>query len=212
MRIDHRMHALLAAALTATLALGLAACGGYGSADTNDASPSNANGTASTTTTGSVSRAKLYGSVDALTADSDAVIVGTVASTTVARDLDDATDFTLATVTVLKAVKGAADADGTVTVRQTGSAAQHTPETLLKANDVVLLFLAKSGLPGDQASQYYVTGATAGLYEASGDSATTLRAAAQTDTAQAASAATFSRVNADSGDTLPATLTLGDLS
>lgn len=209
---NHRSHASfppIAALLAVTLTLGLAACGGYGVS--HEDAPGRDPASPSTSESTGTSRAKLYGSVDELAADSAAVLVGRVDATDVTRDVDGATDFTLATVTVLKAVKGSADADGTVTVRQTGSAAQRTPETLLRTGDVALLFLAESGLPGDQAGQYYITGAGAGLYEAADDYAAALRSVAPGEAEQAVDAATFNRVDTDSGDTLPATLRIGDL-
>lgn len=188
-RFSHRLRTLASGALAIALMTGLSACG-YGSSHSGN-------------TAGSLSRTKLYSSVDAIAADSDAVIVGKVNSTTVARDVDDTTDFTLSSVTVLDSLKGTEQPNGTVTVRQTGSASQSTPETLLQADDVVLLFLSESGLPGEQAKHYYITGATAGLYAADSKSGDINEAAL--------SNASFSRVNTDSGDTLPATLTVDDV-
>lgn len=52
------------------------------------------------------------------------------------------------------------------------------------------LFLTPSMLSGDAASQYFVTGAEAGIYVRDGD--------------------VFRRVAADSGDTLPDTMELGE--
>lgn len=79
----------------------------------------------------------------------------------------------------------------------------------MKTGSNYLLFLVHSGLSGDLASQYYVTGADAGIYLA----AATAKAKVQTGTAteQDISGGTFNRVNNDSGDNLPATLTVDEV-
>lgn len=84
------------------------------------------------------------------------------------RDIDDITDFTLLDVKVSQTLKGTVNS-GSIIVRQTGSAEQGSAETLLQTGDVVMLFLTPTDLPGEQSSQYYVTGATAGVYRVTDD-------------------------------------------
>lgn len=195
MRITNHMKRLGTVILAAAMAsVVLTGCGGQ---------------TAKEVTKGNeISRAKTYSSLNALADDSDLVVVGKVTDTKVARDLDDSTDFTLVDIDVLRAVKGDASADTTLTVRQTGSAEQKSPETLLDKDDVFMLFLTKSGLAGEQASQYYVTGADAGVYELAEQNAQTEEKLAADD---ARADVSFDRVNTNSGDELPATLKLADV-
>ena len=108
-------------------------------------------------------------------------------------------------------MKGAdAKAGDVVEVRQIGSVDQQTGVEMLNADQVYLLYLTPSGLSGDLASQYYVTGAEAGIYEAtSGGSSnpSVLKSTSQADS-EKADKVSFSRVELDTGDTLPATVTL----
>lgn len=136
------------------------------------------------------------------------MIVGTVADQKVVQDIDDETDFTLSTVKVITTKKGDAG-DKTVVVRQTGSTKNQTAGAIMTTGSTYLLFLVRSGLSGDLASQYYVTGADAGIYLAS----TTAKAKAQTGSAteQDISGETFNRVNCNSGDNLHATLTVDEV-
>ena len=190
---------ILAMVTALSIALGVGACGSGTTAQTS--------GNA-TTSKGEISRVKMYDSVKAITDDSDLVIVGTVADQRVVQDIDDETDFTLSTVKVITTKKGDAG-DETVVVRQTGSTKNQTAGAMMKTGSTYLLFLVHSGLSGDLASQYYVTGADAGIYLASA----TAKAKAQTGTAteQDISGETFNRVNSDSGDNLPATLTVDEV-
>ena len=190
---------ILAMVAVLSIALGVGACGSGTTAQTS--------GNA-TTSKGEISRVKMYDSVKAITDDSDLVIVGTVADQRVVQDIDDETDFTLSTVKVITTKKGDAG-DETVVVRQTGSTKNQTAGAMMKSGSTYLLFLVHSGLSGDLASQYYVTGADAGIYLASA----TAKAKAQTGTAteQDISGETFNRVNSDSGDNLPATLTVDEV-
>ena len=190
---------ILAMVAVLSIALGVGACGSGTTAQTS--------GNA-TTSKGEISRVKMYDSVKAITDDSDLVIVGTVADQRVVQDIDDETDFTLSTVKVITTKKGDAG-DETVVVRQTGSTKNQTAGAMMKTGSTYLLFLVHSGLSGDLASQYYVTGADAGIYLASA----TAKAKAQTGTAteQDISGETFNRVNSDSGDNLPATLTVDEV-
>ena len=194
MRITNHMKRLGTVILaTAMVSIVLTGCGGQTAKEATNANE--------------ISRAKTYSSLNALADDSDLVVVGKVTSAKVARDLADSTDFTLVDIDVLRAIKGDASADTTLTVRQTGSAEQKSPETLLAKDDVFMLFLTKSGLSGEQASQYYVTGANAGVYELKDQSAQTEAKLTSND----AQATTFARVNTDSGDNLPMTLDLTEV-
>ena len=190
---------ILAMVTALSIALGVGACGSGTTAQTS--------GNA-TTSKGEISRVKMYDSVKAITDDSDLVVVGTVADQKVVQDIDDETDFTLSTVKVITTKKGDAG-DETVVVRQTGSTKNQTAGAMMKTGSTYLLFLVHSGLSGDLASQYYVTGADAGIYLASA----TAKAKAHTGTAteQDISGETFNRVNSDSGDNLPATLTVDEV-
>ena len=190
---------ILAMVAVLSIALGVGACGSGTTAQTS--------GNA-TTSKGEISRVKMYDSVKAITDDSDLVIVGTVADQRVVQDIDDETDFTLSTVKVITTKKGDAG-DETVIVRQTGSTKNQTAGAMMKTGSTYLLFLVHSGLSGDLASQYYVTGADAGIYLAPA----TAKAKAQTGTVteQDISGETFNRVNSDSGDNLPATLTVDEV-
>ena len=190
---------ILAMVTALSIALGVGACGSGTTAQTS--------GNA-TTSKGEISRVKMYDSVKAITDDSDLVVVGTVADQKVVQDIDDETDFTLSTVKVITTKKGDAG-DETVIVRQTGSTKNQTAGAMMKTGSTYLLFLVHSGLSGDLASQYYVTGADAGIYLAPA----TAKAKAQTGTAteQDISGETFNRVNSDSGDNLPATLTVDEV-
>ena len=190
---------ILAMVAALSIALGVGACGSGTTAQTS--------GNA-TTSKDENSRVKMYDSVKAITDDSDLVIVGTVADQKVVQDIDDETDFTLSTVKIITPKKGDAG-DKTVIVRQTGSTKNQTAGAIMKTGSTYLLFLVHSGLSGDLASQYYVTGADAGIYLAP----TTAKAKAQTGTAteQDISGETFNRVNSDSGDNLPATLTVNEV-
>ena len=190
---------ILAMVTALSIALGVGACGSGTTAQTS--------GNA-TTSKGEISRVKMYDSVKAITDDSDLVVVGTVADQKVVQDIDNETDFTLSTVKVITTKKGDAG-DETVVVRQTGSTKNQTAGAMMKTGSTYLLFLVHSGLSGDLASQYYVTGADAGIYLAPA----TAKAKAQTGTAteQDISGETFNRVNSDSGDNLPATLTVDEV-
>ena len=155
----------------------------------------------------SQSRVRIYESMVELEDDSPLIITGEISRTSVIRDIDDITDFTLLDVKVSQTLKGTVNS-GSIIVRQTGSAEQGSAETLLKTGDVVMLFLTPTDLPGEQSSQYYVTGATAGVYRVTDDtqqSWNVLRS--QHGNASDAWQPVFERVNVDSGDELPSELT-----
>lgn len=154
------------------------------------------------------SRAQLYSSVDALASDSSIVVAGTVTEQRTARDVENEGDFTLSTLTVVEAPKSdASHAPGaSVVVRQIGSAETPGPANLLAPGKTYLLYLTPSGLSGDLASQFYVTGGTAGLYEAVGVPKTNQRSA----TSAVTDSTKFVHTGADEGDDLPSTIVLTD--
>lgn len=155
----------------------------------------------------SQSRVRIYESMVELEDDSPLIITGEISRTSVIRDIDDITDFTLLDVKVSQTLKGTVNS-GSIIVRQTGSAEQGSAGTLLQTGDVVMLFLTPTDLPGEQSSQYYVTGATAGVYRVTDDtqqSWNVLRS--QHGNASDAWQPVFERVNVDSGDELPSELT-----
>lgn len=155
----------------------------------------------------SQSRVRIYESMVELEDDSPLIITGEISRTSVIRDIDDITDFTLLDVKVSQTLKGTVNS-GSIIVRQTGSVEQGSAETLLQTGDVVMLFLTPTDLPGEQSSQYYVTGATAGVYRVTDDtqqSWNVLRS--QHGNASDAWQPVFERVNVDSGDELPSELT-----
>lgn len=118
------------------------------------------------TTTSHGSRVQIYKSDTALANDSSVVVAVTVANQTVTRDIDEITDFTLSNVSVNEVAKGAVSPGATLVVRQFGTQEFPGPADMLQVGESYLLYLTASGLTGDLASQYYVTGGTAGLYEA----------------------------------------------
>lgn len=115
------------------------------------------------------SRVAFYDSLEALRADSDAVVVGRVVDQEVADDLEPGFHFTLTQVEVMDAdaTSGLAAGD-TIVVRQVGGADTPPPANLLGPEDTYLLFLTLSGLDGRLATQFYPTGVVAGIYVAPG--------------------------------------------
>ena len=122
-----------------------------------------------------ISRVRLYPSAKALAADSSLVIVGFVSAQRVADDITPDFDFTISTIDVREVVKKKGktkvQAGSTVEVRQDGSGDQPPSAILLKPGTPYLLFLTDSGLDGELATQFYVTGANAGLYSAESSNA-----------------------------------------
>ena len=167
MGTDARARRVAAAALAAIALAVLTGCSGSGSS--------------------SASRATLYDSVEGLAADSSAIVVGTVTH----RSRDGSA--TVASVEVDNAPANpqlGANLDGEYAPVAVGDVVEvrQDAEPLLADGTEYLLFLTPTMLPGDAASQYFVTGAVAGLYERDGDE--------------------FRRVVPDSGDTLPETFSI----
>jgi hypothetical protein len=110
----------------------------------------------------SLSRVHLYSTLEELTDESVLVILGTVANQETAYDINDSIAFTLATVEVSSIEKGDLEGTAEIIVRQTG--ALERGESILQSGETYLFYLVASGLEGDLANQYYITGATAGVY------------------------------------------------
>lgn len=130
------------------------------------------------------SRAVLYDSIEAMGADSSAVVIGTVIGQSEVKDVPGSeAAFTLSTFEVSKSLDTlplganvkdpfATVAEGTtIIVRQVGTEqVGDSPTELLREANEYLLFLVPSGLDGDAAGHFYVTGGNAGLYVSSGNS------------------------------------------
>lgn len=146
------------------------------------------------------SRVKLYPSIESLAGDSAAVVVGTVREQRVAADIDKTTDFTLSTIevsNVQKANEPVVPGEKLI-VRQLGSQKQTAPGALMEVGTTYLLYLTPSGLDGELGTQFYITGANAGLYQA---------AEAQRRTNYAPSDV-FKQVEKQDGESLPEQVTL----
>lgn len=144
-----------------------------------------------------ISRVKLYDSLEEISADSDLVVVGTVGSQECVYDIDDVTAFVVAEVQIAEVIDGEAEEGAMIEVRQTAT----LEESLLKDGETYLLYLVESGLDGDLADQYYVTGSTAGIY---------VSVDASTCSADD-SAGSYERVDLDSGDDLPETVNVEEV-
>ena len=140
-------------------------------------------------------RVTFYQSEDQLAAASSVIATVAVHSQSVVRDIDDVSDFTLSTVQVTEVVKGEEQVTvgETLVVRQHGSSDQPAPGPLLDAEGTYLLYLTPSGLPGELSSHFYITGATAGIYESVDETAPPGESPDET----------FSRFDENSGDKLP---------
>lgn len=171
-------------------AVTLAAASGCGSGGVSD----------STQGSGSdMSRVRLYSNVAELAADSKLVVEGTATGQSVADDVDPTTDFTLSEVTIVKVLRGANNikVGNSIVVRQMGSGKQTPPVPILVPGQVYLLYLTPSGLDGPLSSQYYITGANAGIY---------VQPSTGLAPAVAGTATQFSQVQRQTGENLPASL------
>lgn len=142
-------------------------------------------------------RVSLYASEEALAADSSLIVVGDVDNQVVKQDLDGGLDFTLSTIRISDVVKGSNrfHVGDTVVVRQHGSDEQPPPGPILDAEGTFLLYLTPSGLGGKLGAQFYITGATAGVYESATGGAQSRSVTAADDS--------FVRFDPESGDSLP---------
>lgn len=144
------------------------------------------------------SRAKMYDSEQQLAQDSTVIVVGNVDGQATLEQGDDGhTKFTVSSVIVAEKIKGGDDADAgrIIQVRQTGAEGESQHDPILQDDVTYLLYLSPSGLSGDAAAQYYVTGATAGMYMADTNHLIPDRRTIDT--------LVFKRVDAQSGDSLP---------
>lgn len=140
-------------------------------------------------------RTTMYSSLDSLSKDSDLIVEGTVGEQKTAHDLSDTVPFTIATVTVNGIYKGEDTDAKQIEVRQTGTA----DEAPLHNGTTYILFLTRSGLQGDKAGQYYITGVTAGVYR---------KGAAM---ARSGMESSYRRVDSGTGDNLPERIRLSDI-
>ena len=145
------------------------------------------------------SRHTLYGSLAALADDSVEIVSGTVVAQREVTDLGPTAPATVSTVrvaTVARAADGVA-VGGAVEVRQIGTATQPGPAAMLQTGSTYLLYLRPSRLPGDAASQWFVTGGGAGIFAAPDAGAD-----AGANGASGPST-TFVRLDHEQGDVLP---------
>jgi len=132
------------------------------------------------------SRHTLYDSVESLAADSSSIVVGTVSAQSTEGDV------TISSVEVGNAptnpqlAANLPDRTEPAAVGETVAVRQDDSSPALELGKEYLLFLTPTMLSGDAATQYFVTGAVAGLYVRQDDE--------------------FRRVVRDSGDTLPDTI------
>ncbi|MFK0242212.1 hypothetical protein ACIQTX_15270 [Microbacterium sp. NPDC090281] len=154
------------------------------------------------------SRHTLYTGVTELAADSEAVVDVIVESQEIVQE---DTPYTLSTVTIITPLqpKGlAANQLGPATVapterlviRQLGSSEEEEVSApLLEVGGRYLLFITSTKMEGDAASQFYITDVSAGIY--STENSSNARGGE----------VSYVQVDADSGDTLPSTLTATEL-
>lgn len=159
------------------------------------------------------SRHTLYGSLAALADDSVEVVAGTVVAQREVTDLGPTAPATVSTVRVASVAKAAGGvvAGDTVDVRQIGTAAEPGPAAMLQAGSTYLLYLRPSRLPGEAASQSFVTGGSAGIFAAP----EAVQPAADSDGAASGAGgaglpAAFVRVDHEQGDVLPDRVAAGD--
>lgn len=133
------------------------------------------------------SRHALYESIDSLAADSSVIVVGTVLE----QHGDDGT--TVSAIEVINTPANpqlGANIEAEHTAVEVGDVLEVRQDTgpVLTTGDEYLLFLTPNMLPGEAATQFFITGAVAGLYVRDGGE--------------------FRRVVMDSDDTLPETITI----
>lgn len=176
------MKAMGALPLVVGVVIVLAGCGGPGTTGGGSAS----------------SRARIYSSLEEMTADSDVVLTGTAGTQDEVTDIPGSTLASTVTDLTVDDVLRADDdtaAGSTVVVRQIATGDgwfSGGPEAKLEPGQRYLLFLVHSGLDGEAATDFYPVGAVAGIYRADGEA--------------------FTRLVPDSGDDLPSTLSAEQLS
>ena len=156
------------------------------------------------------SRVKLYNSVSDVAGDSSIVVSGLVDSQTEVAETSTTSPYVASTLTVTASYSPAGLAANVaqssvkvgdkIVVRQIGTLGSSSDTPYLTPKTGYLLFLAPTGLAGAPSNNYYVTGATAGLYKSATGKIAVLTAGS----------ASFSK-EGNEGDKLPATLSASDL-
>lgn len=213
-----RFNVAAPAVALAVVAGGLAGCAGAGQIGHDSGSASNQQESEGQTGS-SGSRARGYDSLKAITKDSAVVVVGSAGAQTVAEDVEPGWPYTRTTFAVTRVLKhkGKPPTSSSVIVRQNGSADQSSLTELLEPGKTYMLFLTKSELPGELASDYYVTGSNAGLYVDATDATRVAvsKKAVGVDSSVASvqklAPGTFVPLDPSSIDTLPDTMTLADV-
>jgi len=176
------------AAICCAIGLGISGC------STATSAPSDK---AQVTSSSDVSRARLYNGLAEISGDSNLVVTGTVLKEEIVTDVVKDAPVLKSTFEIKTVLAGAVPGGkSTVVVRMYTGSFNQDKSNVLKVGSDYLLFLTDSGLNGNQASQYYVTGYEAGAYVA--DSTTD-------------GVTTYKRLIKTEGDVLPATLTEADV-
>ena len=142
------------------------------------------------------SRHAMYDSIDALARDSSVIVVGSVTDQREDLSAGAPPPSRISTVEVINTPANPSlgenlDAESApVAVGDVIDVREDAGASLLRPGQEYLLFLTPSMLPGDEAAQFFITGAVAGAYERDGDQ--------------------FARIVTDSGDDLPDTFQIAD--
>lgn len=147
-----------------------------------------------------VSRPYFYDSEQALAADCNTIVVGTVLSQDDAYDMDPLIPDTRARVQIISTKKGSAMPEEEVVIRQTGDISL----SILENGATYLFYLNDCPSKADETKQYYITGVTAGAFKLSGSTSSPAQRIRQNS-----SSIKFERVDKESGDILPDTLSFG---
>lgn len=142
----------------------------------------------------SISRSKIFDSLEDMSNRADAIVIGTTANSEPVFDIDPEVRFDATDMNVSEVLKGSISPGDTIIVRQT----YLSDDLLMQNNTTYLLFLNTTKLGGELADQFYITGVTAGIYELS------------TSNARSATP-TFKRFDKESGDDLPKTVDEADV-
>lgn len=110
-----------------------------------------------------VSRVRSFASESELSSASDLVVIGTVTKQSSVKAKDFVDDLLISTISLERDLKGKADAK--MNVRQFQVQIDGEKSTDLKVGKSYLLYLTLTGLQGDAADDYYVTGVDSGIYE-----------------------------------------------
>lgn len=149
-----------------------------------------------------VSRPYFYDSEEALAADCDTILIGTVLMQDDAYDTDPYIPDTRARVQVIDGKKGNAVADEEVIIRQTGDLSL----SILEDGATYLFYLNDCPSSNTGPKQYYITGVTAGAFKLNASPESSMqRVRRNSQDVQ------FCRVDNHSGDQLPDTLSLDEI-